>query len=152
MDRNAPGSSALPDPALQAEFYQGVAAKRVFAWVIDALAVGLLVLLALPLTGFFGIFFMPVMFLAIGVAYRWLTIARASATPGMRMMAIEFRDGAGRRFDSGLALAHTLVFTLACAVAPLQLISAILMAATARGQGLGDMLLGTVAINRAATL
>lgn len=150
MRSAAAGRSGLPDPVLDATFYAGVPAKRLFAWVIDALAIGLLVVLALPLTGFLGLYFMPVLFLVLGFVYRAMTIARGSATPGMQLMAIEFRDRAGRRFDASLALAHTLLFTLACAVAPLQLVSAILMATTARGQGLGDMLLGTAALNRPA--
>jgi len=150
IDRPFPGPSGLPDPDLQAAFYAGVPAKRLLAWLIDALVIGVLVLAALPLTVFIGVLFMPVLFLVLGFAYRFITIAGASATPGMRLMAIEFRDRAGQRFDGSLALSHTLLFTLACAVAPLQLVSAVLMATSARGQGLGDMLLGTTAINRAA--
>ncbi|MCL4189930.1 MAG: RDD family protein [Rhodobacteraceae bacterium] len=150
IERTPPGLPGLPDPELQAAFYAGVPAKRLLAWLIDALAIGVLVLVALPFTVFIGIFFLPVMFLVLGFAYRLVTIAGASATPGMRLMAIEFRDRGGRRFDGGTALAHTLLFTLACAIAPLQLVSAVMMATSARGQGLGDMLLGTTAINRAA--
>ena len=68
----------------------------------------------------------------------------------MRLMAIELRDASGARLDLGLAFLHTIGYTVSWAVAPLQLISVILMAATPRGQGLTDMVLGTAALNRRA--
>ncbi|MCC6304133.1 MAG: RDD family protein [Rhodobacteraceae bacterium] len=150
MDRTLPDLSGLPDPDFQAEFYAGVPTRRLLAFVIDALATAALALVALPFTAFIGLFFLPVLVLLVGILYRWATISLGSATPGMRLLAIEFRDGAGQRLDSGRALAHTLLFALACAITPLQLLSAALMATSARGQGLGDRLLGTTAIRRAA--
>ena len=140
--------TALPDPATQPEFYSGVAVKRALAWVVDVTIVALLCLLILPFTAFTGIFFFPALMLFVGFLYRWFTIAGGSATWGMRLMAIELRDADGERFSSGTALAHTAGYTVSVITAPLQLISMILMVATARGQGLTDMVLGTTAINR----
>lgn len=140
----------LPDPDRQAEFYSDVAVKRAIAWVVDTALVALLTVLALPLTAFLGLFFLPVLFLFLGFLYRWATIARFSATLGMRMLGIEFRDRFGQRFDAGLAFLHTMGFSVISAFVLPQLISGALMATTRRGQGLVDMFLGTTAINRAA--
>ncbi len=143
-------SYALPDPYAQADFYADIPLKRLLAWVIDAGLILLLCLVAVPLTAFVGLFFFPVLWIALSFLYRWATIAGGSATWGMRVMAIEFRDTRGARLDAATAFAHTLIYTVAMGTFLLQLLSIGLILASARRQSLGDHLLGTVAINRAA--
>jgi uncharacterized RDD family membrane protein YckC len=58
------------------------------------------------------------------------------------------REQDGLRLSGGTALLHTIGYTVSVAMAPLQLISVILMIVSGRGQGLSDMILGTAAINR----
>ena len=108
----------------------------------------LLTLVAIPLTGFLGLFVLPFLWLAVGFFYRVLTLAARSATPGMALMGIEFRNFDGQRFDKASAFLHTAFFTFFFGVVVVQVLSIILMLTTPRGQGLGDMLMGTVAINR----
>lgn len=141
---------SIPDPHYQPEFYADVPVKRLLAWVVDTLVITALVALVLPFTAFVGLFFLPVLFLVLGFLYRWVTIAGGSATWGMRLMSIEFRDGQGRRFDNGMALLHTLGYTVSLALPILQVISIGLMLTGPRKQGLTDNLFGTVAINRRA--
>jgi uncharacterized RDD family membrane protein YckC len=141
---------ALPDPHTQSDFYDDVAIKRFFAWVVDAAVIFGLCLLALPFTAFLGLFFFPLLWLFLGFLYRWTTIANRSATWGMRLAAIEFRDARGARLDGGLAFLHTTLYTVAMATFLLQALSVVLILITARRQSLGDHILGTVAINRAA--
>lgn len=145
-----PPVSALPDPEIHAPLYAGVPAKRLVAWVVDSLVIGALTAVVVLGTAFLALFILPLVFLAIGFVYRSATLARFSATPGMQLMAIELRGPDGARLGPGLAVAHTALFTLATAVFPLQLVSAGLMAITPRGQGLGDLVLGTAALNRMA--
>jgi len=140
----------IPDPDTQPEFYADVPTKRLVAWVIDTIIVAAICLLILPFTAFAGLFFFPVLMLTVGLAYRVITIARGSATWGMRLAAIEFRTLSGRRLDLGLAFLHTLGFTVSCAFVVLQVASIVLMLTTPRAQGLTDHLLGTVALNRRA--
>ena len=140
----------LPDPERQPEFYADVPVKRLLAWVVDTVVVGAICVAILPFTAFTGLFFLPALLLVVGFAYRVATIARGSATWGMRLLAIEFRDAAGRRFDLGLAVLHTLGFTVSVALPLLQVISIVLMLTTARAQGLTDHVLGSVALNRRA--
>lgn len=129
------------------ELYAGVTIKRGLAWIFDVVMIAVLCTLVLPFTAFTGIFFFPFLMLVVGFIYRWFTLAGGSSTWGMRMMGIRFRDHHGAPLSSGLALAHTAGYTFSIAVAPLQLISIILMLVTQRGQGLTDLLLGTEAIN-----
>lgn len=140
----------LPDPDRQPEFYADIPAKRLLAWLIDVVLVAVLCLLVLPFTAFTGLFFFPVLMLAVGLAYRVLTIAGGSATWGMRLMAIELRDRRGERLDGGQALLHTLGYTVSIAMPLLQMISVVLMLTGGRRQGLTDHLLGTVMLNRRA--
>ena len=140
--------SALPDPERRPDFYRGTAVKRAIAWVIDVCLIAILCILILPFTAFTGVFFFPLLMLVTGFFYRWFTIASRSATWGMRLVAIELRDHEGPRFDSTMALMHTAGYTVSVLMAPAQFVSAVLMCATPRGQGLSDLVLGTTAINR----
>ncbi len=137
-----------PDPFDQPEFYDGILAKRFFAWVVDSILIVALCLLVLPFTAFTGVFFFPALILVIGFLYRLATLAGGSATWGMRLVGMELRDGRDLPFDGGIAFMHTLGYSVSVAVAPLQLISVVFMITSARRQGLTDMLLGTVPLNR----
>lgn len=140
----------LPDPQTQPEFYEDVAMKRLIAFVLDTVLIALITVLVVPFTAFTGLFFFPLLMAAVGFVYRVITIANGSATLGMRLMAIEFRNASGARFDLGQAFLHTVGLNLSFAIMPLQLVSVVLMATTERGQGLTDHVMGSVAINRAA--
>lgn len=141
---------ALPDPDRHAEFYAGVAFKRALAWVVDTIFVTLIVFLVTLVTALTALFILPLVWLAVGFLYRWVTISGTSATWGMRLMSIEFLDRTGKRFDAATAFVHTLGYSLSMAFVIPQLLSVALMMLSRRGQGLTDMVLGSVAINRAA--
>lgn len=141
---------ALPDPRLQAEFYDDVPLKRLFAWLVDGVLILVLCLLVLPLTAFLGLFFFPLLWLVLGFFYRWATLAGGSATWGMRLMAIEFRTHQGLRFDGTTAFFHTLIYTVAMGTFVLQAVSVAMILLSPRRQSLADLLLGSAAINRAA--
>lgn len=148
VETRTPRLSGLPDPDYHAEFYADVPAKRLMAWVVDTVIVTMIVF-ALTLLGFLlPLFFLPLLFAVVSFLYRWGTIASRSATPGMRLMAIEFRDRDGGMFDGGTAFLHTAGYTFSVITVPLQLISIVMMLMTARRQGLTDTILGTAAINR----
>ncbi|MEM6826043.1 MAG: RDD family protein [Pseudomonadota bacterium] len=138
----------LPSPDTRPEIYDGVPLKRGFAWLIDAVLTGLLTALALPLTAFLGLFFFPFLYMLVGFLYRWVTLSNGSATPGMRLAAIELRNRYGETFDAGTAFMHTLGYTLSVSIFPLQLVSIALMLISERGQGLSDHVLGTTAVNK----
>ena len=141
-------TQALPDPTYQAEFYADVPMKRGLAWIVDTIIIALITLLIVPFTAFTALFFLPLLYVTVSFLYRVWTLTGRSATLGMRLLSIEFRSRQGERFDLGLALAHTVGYTLTIATLLPQLFSILLMLTSARGQGLTDHVLGTVAINR----
>jgi len=143
-------TEGLPDPDLHAEFYADVPIKRLLAFIVDAVLIVVITLLLIPLTAFTALFFLGFLGMIVSFAYRTLTLASRSATPGMRLMAIEFRNHRGDRFDLGTAFWHTMLFTVSMSMVLPQVVSIILMLTSERRQGLSDMFLGTAAINRAA--
>lgn len=142
--------SDLPDPAYQPEFYDSVAPKRFLAWIIDSVLILVLTLVALPFTGFLGLFVFPVMYLVLGFAYRVVTLANGSATLGMRLCAIELRRWDGRRFDLEAAFLHTLGYSVSISMPLIQIVSIVLMMTSSRGQGLTDHVIGSTALNKPA--
>ncbi len=138
----------LPDPELDGQFYENVPSRRLMAWVIDSIITFAVTVLISVFTLGLGFWFFPVLWLVIGLIYRTVTIGADSATWGMSMMGIEFRDRDGQRFSSGLGLLHTILFTIASGTFLVQLVSILLILTTRYQQSLPDMLLGTTAINR----
>jgi len=143
--------STQPDPERHAVFYRGVLSKRFLAWILDMVLIALITAMIVPFTAFTALFFLPGLFLVVGFLYRWTTLSGRSATWGMRLMNIEFMDRQGQRFDAGNALLHTLGYSLSMAFVLPQLASVVLMLTSARGQGLTDYVLGSVAINTPAS-
>lgn len=137
-----------PDPDTQPQFYDGIPSKRLFAWVIDTVAIIGVCLLILPFTAFTGIFFFPFLVMVVGFIYRVATLANGSATWGMRSLSMEIRQSDDRPLSLPQALLHTLGYSISLSIPILQVISVILMLTSARRQGLTDMVLGTVAMNR----
>jgi uncharacterized RDD family membrane protein YckC len=143
-------ASALPDPEYQPEFYQGVPTKRGIAWVIDTVLTLILTAMIVPFTALTALFFLPALFIMVNTAYRWISLASSSATPGMRVAAIELRRADGRAFDTGTAFLHTLGYVVSMALVLPQVLSVAMMILTPKGQGLTDTVLGSVAINKTA--
>lgn len=139
----------LPDPETGAAFYDGVASKRLLAWLVDTVLTVGLVLLAIPLTAFVGLFFLPILWLGVSFVYRTATLARSGATWGMHFTGIELRRQDGQHPDGLTAALHTGAYLAMVMVFPAQLVSILLMLTSARGQGLHDMLLGTAVVNKA---
>lgn len=138
---------SLPDPMTDPSPYQGVALKRGLAWLVDMALILAVSALTIPFTVFLSLFVFPGVVLLVGFLYRLLTVASGSATWGMRLFGIEFRNLDGNRLDGQEALLHVLGYTVSLALSPLQLISVILMIVSPRGQGLTDLALNTTAVN-----
>jgi uncharacterized RDD family membrane protein YckC len=151
FDRMSPAPSpdwALPDPVTDPQFYEGVAVKRLIAWLFDTVLVFLASTVIVVFTLFLTLPLFPLIFVLTAFAYRTLTIASRSATWGMRLMAIELRNFRGHRFSSAEAAGHTALFMLASGFFLPQLISVVMMLVGPRAQGLHDLVMGSAAINR----
>jgi len=141
-------AARLPDPDYDAIYYDGIPAKRLFAWVVDVILITIVTIIVglVTLTAAFWIW--PVTYFVMSFLYRSLTIAGGSATLGMRLMNIELRNAQAARLTPQEAAFHTGAYLVASGFVILQLISIFLIATSARHQSLPDMLLGTAAINR----
>jgi len=146
----AESSWGLPDPIHQAGFYRDVSTKRLVAFVVDSILITVITILLIPLTAFTALLFFGFLGGAVALVYRTASLANGSATPGMRLMGIEFRTRLGERLDLATAFVHTTLFLFSLSMVFPQVISVILMLTSGRGQGLSDFLLGTAVINRAA--
>lgn len=144
-------TTALPDPYTHADLYRDVPTKRLVAWGVDLLAILAMTVVLIPFTFFTALFYLPFLAMMISFLYRWVTIARGSATWGMRFAAIELRAADGGRMDTSQAFLHTLGYHVSLAIFPLQLLSIALMLMSERKQGLTDHVLGTAALNRSAS-
>ena len=140
--------TGLPDPELDSQFYDKVPTRRLVAWVFDGIITFGITFVVSVMTFGLAFFFFPFVWLLVGLIYRTITIASKSSTWGMRMVGIEFRDRNVQKFDTGLALVHTLIFTFATTFFIAQIVSIVLMLSSRYGQSLQDMILGTTAINR----
>lgn len=144
--------TALPDPDVCPDLYADVPLKRFIAFWIDTVVILLISVVLIPLTALIALLFFPVTLAFVTFVYRFLFIASWSATPGMRLMSIQFRDRHDRMFDAGLAMLHTVGFMVSFALPVLQMFSALSMATSPRGQGVTDLMLGTTALNNRRAL
>ena len=143
-------ASTYPDPMTQSWFYADVVPKRAVAWVFDTVIIAFLVALIVPFTGFLALFFLGGLYVVVSFLYRWIGLARNSATLGMRIMGIEFRDAGGYPMSGAMGFAHTLLYMVSVAFVVPQIVSVLMMVMGKRGQGLSDVVLGAVLVNRRA--
>ncbi|WP_078059244.1 RDD family protein [Tropicimonas marinistellae] len=141
-------SWGLPDPDLHADLYADVPVKRAIAWMVDFVVILLLTLPILLFTAFTALFVYGFVWLFVSFWYRSLTIAGRSSTLGMRLMSIELRNSQDERLTFGEAVIHTTLHMICFSFFFPQLVSAILMMTSARGQGIPDLVLGSTALNR----
>ncbi|MEM0990572.1 MAG: RDD family protein [Pseudomonadota bacterium] len=144
----------IPDPTADPQFYQGVPLRRFMAFLIDSVVIaGLWIVGAIAFSvitlGFGTVLIGPLLFF-IAFLYRWLLLAKRSATLGMQATGIEVRDEAGNHLTSGQAAIHTAGFMLTIAFLPLAIIGWILMASSPERRAMHDLPLSTVVINKPA--
>lgn len=130
--------------------YDGVRTRRVMAFLIDYLIVGLLVIpfailvLLLGLLTFgLGWSLFAILVPAVAILYVWNTLGgRNQATVGMRMMDIRLDRLDGRPIDGMTAVIHSVLFWAANVIlTPLILLATLF---TDRKRTVHDLLLGTV--------
>lgn len=141
-------TSHLPDPHYDAAFYDGIPAKRFFAWLVDVALIVVASLLLGLLTLSAALWVWPLTQALVSFFYRWLTIRTFSATPGMRLMNIELRGRTGAHLTSTEAAVHTGTYLLCAIFILAQLLNAGLIFGRERHRGIPDEVVGTVAINR----
>ena len=145
---------ALPDPMTAPELFQGVLQRRVFAWAIDFVIMGLMAIVFGVIgliAGFFtfGLAWLGLIVLipAVIVLYYAATLGSPNrATIGMQVMDLVLTPTRGVPLDGVRAFAHALVFWLTVWVAwPFSLAFALF---TPRQQMIHDYVTGTLMLRR----
>lgn len=139
---------SLPDPNHEPGLYRDLVVKRFVAWSVDLVITFLLVAVIVVLTAFVGLFFLPILWIAVSVTYRTVMLTNYAATLGMMLAAIRLRHLDGRRPGPMTCLWHAVIFSGSMASVLGQVASVGLMLTTPYRQGLNDVILGTTMINR----
>jgi uncharacterized RDD family membrane protein YckC len=106
------------DPVAQAWLFDGVIGKRFFAFLIDAIIISVLWLIAVAVVLVLGVVTLGLAWLLfgaifpiVGLGYNALTIGgRNSATFGQRLMSLEWRTWYGGKVSPLIAAFHALLF------------------------------------------
>jgi len=145
---------ALPDPSTAPELFEGVLTRRVFAFIIDVVVIGAMIL-AFSLVGLiagfltFGLAWMA-LFLVVPatiVLYYAATLgSHRRATVGMQMMDLVLTPTRGQPLDGWMAFIHAGVFWISIWISwPISLLVALV---TPRRQMIHDLIVGTLMVRR----
>ena len=140
------------DPAVRPELFEGVIVRRVVAYLIDVLFIGLLFIPAGAVAFVFKLlsagFLTPVIglfLLLIPLAYHTATIGGpSSATPGMALMGVEVRRLDGGHPDYILAGIQTVMFYASVMITTWLVLLVALF--NGRGRTVHDFLCGTITV------
>lgn len=147
-------STNLPDPATNPELFEGVLVRRVMAFFVDiviiGIAVGAVTLVGLIL-GFLtlGLGWLATLVVVplIVVGYYAVTLGSpARATVGMQMMDLVLTPTRGQPLNGPMAFIHTLLFWVTWWISwPVSLLFALF---TPRQQMVHDLIAGTLMLRR----
>lgn len=143
-----------PDPLTDTRLYQGVRTRRIMAFLVDVVLLGILTFLAAVLILFIGVLTLGLGWLlyfilwpVLALVYSAFTLGGPnSATPGMQVMGLEMRQTNGEKMTPVLAAVHSVLFYASVSVlTPFVLVVALI---SDRKRLLHDIVLGTVVVNR----
>lgn len=139
-------TTRLDDPRV----YESVRTRRVIAFCIDYIIIGLLMIVPAIVIGVLGVITLGlgwmlygILFPVVALGYIWLTLGTPTqATIGMRFMNIRLERLDERRVDGPLAVLHSVLFWAGNAIlTPLILLATFFLD---RKRTVHDLLLGTV--------
>lgn len=144
----------LPNPANSPELFEGILTRRVFAFLIDCVIMGILVTIVTLVAGVLGIFTFGLAWLSIPIivpvtfiTYYAVTLGSSSrATLGMRAMDIVLTPTRETRLDGWMAMIHVVLFWISTAI--LTPFIVLIGLFTNRRQLLHDMVAGTLMVRR----
>ncbi|PRD45955.1 RDD family protein [Phyllobacterium phragmitis] len=152
MTDNVLNGEILPTRFDDRRLYRGVRTRRIFAFLIDYILVGLLcipvaIIIAILGVATLGLGWMlyGIMVPVVALGYVALTMGGSrQATKGMQMMGVKLERLDGQPVDSMLAIVHTVLFWAGNVIlTPLILLASLFLD---RKRTLHDLLLGTVVV------
>lgn len=154
MNQTLADRPRLPDPESSPELFEGLLTRRSFAFLIDLVAIGTLIVgfsLLGVIAGFFtfGLAWLGLFIVvpASVVFYYCVTLgSSARATLGMRMLDLVLTPARGQPLDGWMALLHAGLFWVTAWISlPLSLLFVLF---TPRRQMLHDLVTGTLMVRR----
>jgi uncharacterized RDD family membrane protein YckC len=141
------------DPVSQSRLFDGVIRKRTVAFILDALIILVLTVVAYVVVALLGVITLGLAWLlfglvfpAVGLGYNALTVGGPnSATIGQRMMGLEIRMWFGGKVTPLIAAFHALLFWFSLVIFCPILLWAFF---DQRKRCLHDILAGVVVLNR----
>jgi uncharacterized RDD family membrane protein YckC len=154
--RSGPNFADQPhayDPVSQSRLFDGVIRKRTLAFIVDAIIILVLTVVAYVVVALLGVITLGLAWLlfglvfpAVGLGYNALTVGGPnSATVGQRMMGLEVRMWFGGKVTPLIAAFHALLFWFSLVVFCPILLWAFF---DQRKRCLHDILAGVVVLNR----
>jgi uncharacterized RDD family membrane protein YckC len=154
--RSGPNFADQPhayDPVTQARLFDGVIRKRTVAFIVDAIIILVLTVVAYVVVALLGVITLGLAWLlfglvfpAVGLGYNALTVGGPnSATIGQRMMGLEVRMWFGGKVTPLIAAFHALLFWFSLVIFCPILLWAFF---DQRKRCLHDILAGVVVLNR----
>lgn len=132
----------------------GIRTRRIFAFLIDAVIIAMLTVVAAIVVAFLGLVTLglgwllyPILWPAVALVYCAFSLGGPhSATVGMRTQGIEARFMDGSRLNPGVAAVHAVLFYFSMSIlTPLVLLVSLF---TENKRLLHDIVLGIVFVNR----
>jgi uncharacterized RDD family membrane protein YckC len=141
------------DPVRQPQLFDGVIRKRIVAFVVDAIVISFLTVIAYVVVAVLGVvtlglawLLFGLVFPAVGLGYNAITIGgRNSATVGQRIMGLEVRMWYGGKVTPLIAAFHALLFWFSLVIFCPILLWAFF---DPRKRCVHDILAGVVVVNR----
>lgn len=141
------------DPVAQPQLFAGVISKRIMAFIVDAIIILILTVIAYVVVTILGVITFGLAFLlwgivfpVVGLGYNALTVGGPkSSTLGMRFMGLTVRTWFGGKVSPLVAAFHALLFWFSLVIFCPILLWALF---DSRKRCLHDILAGVVLINR----
>jgi uncharacterized RDD family membrane protein YckC len=155
MQRVYDGGAYIIEPLTDPRMFEGVRTRRILAFLIDAVVIALLTVVASIAVAVLGVLTLglgwllfPLLWPGVALLYCAFTMGGPrSATLGMRAQGLEARFLDGSRFNPGIAAIHSILFYISVGVlTPFILLVSLF---TDRKRLLHDLVLGSVVVRRA---
>lgn len=154
MNQSHAARPELPDPASAPELFDGLLTRRIIAYFVDVVILGMIVVALGVLGAILGLFTFGLAFAslvivvpgAIVLYYASTLGSRRRATIGMQLMDLVLTRTRARPLDGWMAFLHALVFWVTVWISlPVSLLFVLF---TPRRQMLHDLVMGTLMVRR----
>jgi Predicted membrane protein/domain len=154
MTQDTTARPYLPDPATAPELFEGLLTRRVMAYLIDLVLIGIIAFVLGTVgvvLGFltFGLAWMALVLVlptAVVLYYATTLGSHRRATVGMQMMDIVLTPTRGQPLDGWMAFFHALLFWVTFWISwPVAILFALF---TPRRQMIHDLIMGTLMVRR----